>query len=72
MKVTVIPIVIGALGMVIKDLVRGLEIGRQAKTIQTTALLGSARILRRVLERLAVTQTPVRDEPMLMWKICKE
>ena len=50
MKVTVIPIVIDALGTVTKELVQGLEIRRQVKTIQTTALLRSARILRRVLE----------------------
>ena len=53
MKVTVIPIVIGALGTITKVLVQGLEdlkiIGR-VETIQTTALLKSARILRRVLE----------------------
>ena len=53
MKVTIIPSVIGALGTVIKGLVQGLEdleiMGRE-ETIQTTALLRSARILRRVLE----------------------
>ena len=41
------------LEMILKGLVRGLEeleIGGQAKTIQTTALLRSARILRRVLK----------------------
>ena len=51
-KVTVILIVIGALGTVIKELVHGrenLEIRGQVETIQTTALLRSARILRRVL-----------------------
>ena len=53
MKVTVIPIVIGALGTVTKGLVKGLdnlEIEGQVEKIQTTALLRSARILRRVLE----------------------
>ena len=53
MKVTIIPIVIGALGTVTKGLVQGPEdlqkIGR-VETIQTTTLLRSARILRRVLE----------------------
>ena len=46
-------IVSGALGMVLKGLVRGLEmseIGGGFGIIQTTALLTSARILRRVLE----------------------
>ena len=53
MKVTIIPIVIGALGTVTKELVPGLEdleIIGPVETIQTTALLRSARILRRVLE----------------------
>ena len=52
MKVTVIPIVIGALVTILKGFVKGLvdlEI-RQMKTIQTTALLTSVRILRKVLE----------------------
>ena len=53
MKVTVIPIVIGALGSVTKGLVKGcedLEIRRRVEIIQTAALLRSARILRRVQE----------------------
>ena len=51
MKVT--PIVIGVLGTVTKELVQALEdlkIRGQVETIQTTALLRPARILRRVLE----------------------
>ena len=53
MKVTIVPIVIGALGTVTKGLLKvleDLEIGGQVETIQTTALLRTARILRRVLE----------------------
>ena len=55
MKVTIMPIVIGALGAVtfIKGLLKGLEdleVGGRVETIQTTALLRTARILRRVLE----------------------
>ena len=53
MKVTVIPIVISAFGTVTKGLVKGLEdleIRGRVETIQTTALLRSARILRRVPE----------------------
>ena len=50
MKVTVIPIVIGMLGAVIKGLVQGLEDLRRVETVQTTALLRSAKILKRVLE----------------------
>ena len=53
MKVTVIPIVIGAFGTVTKGLVKGLKdlkIRERVETIQTTALWRSARIPRRVLE----------------------
>ena len=53
MKVTIIPIVIGAFGTITKGLLKGLEdleIGSRVETIQTTALLKTARILRRVLE----------------------
>ena len=53
MKVTIIPIVIGAFGTVTKCLLKGLEdleVGGRGETIQTTALLKTARILRRVLE----------------------
>ena len=53
MKVTIVPIVIGALGTIIKGLLKGLEdleVGGRVETIQTTALLRTARILRRVLE----------------------
>ena len=53
MKVTIIPIVIGALGTVTKGLINGLEdleIRERVETIQTTAVLRSARILRRVME----------------------
>ena len=53
MTVTVIPIVISALEITPKGLKNGqedLEIRGQIETTQTTALLRSARILRRVLE----------------------
>ena len=53
MKVTIVPIVIGVLGTVTKGLLKGLvdlEVGGRVETIQTTALLRTARILRRVLE----------------------
>ena len=53
MQVTIIPIVIGAFGTVTKALLKGLEdldIGGRVETIQTTALLRTARILRRVQE----------------------
>ena len=53
MKVTIVPIVIGELGTITKGLLKGLddlEVGGRVETIQTTALLKTARILRRVLE----------------------
>ena len=53
MKVTIIPTVIGGFGTVTKGLLKGLadlEVGGRVETIQTTALLKTARILRRVLE----------------------
>ena len=53
MKVTIVPIVIGALGTVTKGLFKGLgdmEVGGRVETIQMTTLLRTARILRRVLE----------------------
>ena len=49
----IIPIVIGAFGTVTKGLLKGLEdlqVGGRVETIQTTALLKIARILRSVLE----------------------
>ena len=68
MKVTMIAIVIGALSTVTKGLIQGLEeleIRGRVGTIQTTALLRTARIVR----RLAVTQTPVKNHLlMLKWK----
>ena len=51
MKVVVIPVINSALGTVHKGLVRGLdemEIGGTVETCQTTELLRSARILRRI------------------------
>ena len=53
MKVTIVPIVIGAFGTITKGLLKGLEdleVGEQVETIQMTALLRTARILRRILE----------------------
>ena len=53
MKVTIVPIVIGVLGTVTIGLLKSLEdleVGGRVETIQTTALLRTARILRRVLE----------------------
>ena len=79
MKVTVIPIIIGALGTIIKELVQGLEDmekrGR-VEIIQTTALLRSRRNTEKSpgnLRRLAVTQTPEKNQQLtLMWKTLKD
>ena len=49
MKVTIVPTVIGAFGTITKGLLKGLEdmeVGRWVETIQKTALLRTARILR--------------------------
>ena len=51
MEVTIVPIVIGALGTITKGLLKGLEdleVGGRVETIQMTALLRTAKILRRV------------------------
>ena len=53
MKVTIAPIMIGTFGTVTKVLLKGLEdleVGGRVETIQTTALLKTARILRKVWE----------------------
>ena len=53
MKVTIVPIVIGAFGTITKRLLKGLEdleVGRRVKTIQTRALPRIVRILRVDLE----------------------
>ena len=77
MKVTVISIVIGAVDTVTKELVQGLkdlEIRIQMDTIQTTALLKTARILRRVLETRwdLLSLTPAKNHQLaLEWKTIK-
>ena len=53
MKVTIVPIVIGAFGTITKGLLKGLEdlkVSGRVETMQMTALLRTARILKRVLE----------------------
>ena len=79
MKVTIVPIVIGALGTITKALLKGLEDledGGRVETIQMTALLGTARILRRVLEiwgDLLSLKSPMKNHQLtLMWKTLKE
>ena len=53
MKVTSVPIVIGAFGTIIKRLLKeqeDLEVGGRVEIIQTSTLLRTARIQRRVME----------------------
>ena len=55
MQVTIIAIVIDAFGTATKGLLMGpedLEVGGRVESIQTTTLLRTARILRRVFETL--------------------
>ena len=81
MKVTVIPIVIGALSIVTKELVQGLEelkIREWVETIQTLALNRSAGILSRVLatchsdssEKLSANASVKNSQmsKMIIWK----
>ena len=49
-KVTIVPIMIGAFDTATKGLLKGLEVGGRVETIQMTALLRTTRIPRRVLE----------------------
>ena len=72
MKVTIVPIVIGAFGTVTKGLLKDLEDlegSGQEKTIQTTALLKNTEKSPGDLRKLALTQTPVKAHQLsLMWK----
>ena len=63
MKVTIVPIVIGALCTITKGLLKGLEdleIGGRVETIQTTVLLRTARILWRVQETCCHSNSSVK------------
>ena len=60
MKVTIIPIVRGAFGKVTKGLLKGLE---DLEIIQTTRLLRTARIPRRVQETLGDCQSNSSEIP---------
>ena len=61
MKVTIVPIVIGALGTITKGLLKGLkdlEVGGRVETIQTTALIRTARDLRETCYHLNSSEKP--------------
>ena len=69
MKVTIIPIVIGAFGTVTKGLLKGLddlEVGGRGETIQTTATEKNTEKSPGDLRRLAVTQSPVKDHQLTL------
>ena len=66
MKLTIVPLVIGAFGPITKGLLKGLEdleADGRVETIQITAFLRTARILRRVLETWEALLSP-----KLQWK----
>ena len=72
MKVTIIPIVIGAFGTVTEGLLKGVEdlkVSGRVETIQTTTLLRTARIIQKSpgdSRRLALTQTLVKDDQLTL------
>ena len=69
------PIVIGALSTVTKGLVKGLEeleIKTRVETIQISALLRSARLLRRVLETLGDLQSLKLQWKAISWSWCEK
>ena len=76
MNVTVISIVIGALGTITKRLVKGLEeleISGRVETIQTAEIGQNTEKSPGDLRRLDVTQIRVKDHQLtLMWKTLKE
>ena len=75
MKVTEIPIVTGALGTVTKGLIKELvdfEITERVETIQTTVLLWSARILRRVLETSGDLLSLNLQWTAISWRWCEK
>ena len=74
MKVTIIPIMIGTFGTVTKGLLKeleDLEVGGRVETIQTTTLLRTARILRRILETRGDLLS-LKLQLKLMWKSVEE
>ena len=66
MKVTIIPIVIGAFGTVTKRLLKGLEdfkVGDRVETTQNNSIIENGQNTEKSpgdLRRLAVTQSPVK------------
>ena len=75
MKVTIVLIVIGTFGIVTKVLLKGLvdlEVGGWVDTIQTTALLKTAWILRSVLEAWADLLSLKLQWKTISWRWCEK
>ena len=75
MKVTVITVIIGAHRTIAKGFVKKLEkleIGGRAETLQTTALLRSARIVRRIEETCCHSDSTKRPSANVGGKNSKE
>ena len=74
MKVTIIPIVIGAFGTVTKGLLKGLEdleAGGRVETNKTKAFIENGQNTEKSpgdLKRLAVIQTPVNDHQLTLMR----
>ena len=78
MRVTIVPIVIGAFGTVTKGLLKGLEgweVGGRVETIQNDGIIEDDQNTEKSpgdLRKLDVTQTPVKNYQLtLMWKTLK-
>ena len=75
MKVTIVPIVIGTFGTVTKGLLKGLEdleVGWRVEIIQTTALLKTARIMRRILETWGDLLSFKLQWKTISWRWCEK
>ena len=79
MKVTIVQIVIGALGTITKGLLKGLEdleVSGRVETIQTTGIVENDQnpeTIPRNLRKLDLTRIPVKNHQLtLMWKTLKE
>ena len=79
MKLTIVAIVIGALGTITKGLLKGqedLEVGETGRDYPNDSIAENGQNLETSpgdLRRRAVTQTPVKNHQLtLMWKTLKE
>ena len=75
MKVTIVPVLIGAFGTVTKGILKGLEdseVNGRVVTIQNDSIIEEGQNTEKSpgdLRRLALTQSPVKDDRLtLMWK----